>query len=633
MTDDTIIQVFYNGYLLEPNPNISYSMDLVYNNDIVSGYSYTVNLKGYCIADQGSVPSANNSVNELVKIKNIFSSNGGYLEVIATDIFGNISPILYATNALVQKISFPENNNSWSRYIEYNIELKCSHLFIGLKASENIANIIYGNENSTTTNNLSSPFSISMSDHKIENFTESFDLETGENQVARTSIFDNFNQITNSLGGEYFTIKYTVNATGKHEMKQLNFDKRTLPAWENAKRFVHSKLLQQMGSLFENFLNVNGKTTREFINSNIGPGTFGNFTTSDFFIYNEHFDFQVSESDGTFGVTYNAIIKRVCPINTSNTIGCRDNVLHTFNKQINYDFNANEETNTFNRDIEITINGTITGLVPGGILLSGSRLNINNVTSGSFLVYNTSIDQFGLGAGGGIDKNYSADLAMRDIFDYDNFDFYRDFKELVGVTPEALAVSPTATMRPSKVVVTRNPLNGTISYTATYNNKFNCDPNNFEIQLSTKEPNPVIAPFTIPNNNLSDNRDADGNVCLNSRGYDIIQLLGTQTPRTIDVTINGNVSLDFNRCCFGTSDNWNIFDYDFARLTDFAIPNGVNIPYISENYVLTKKSKSITYPKGSMNISLSYICADVCEIDDYFKDIPVNRQNNNIIAN
>jgi hypothetical protein len=181
-----------------------------------------------------------------------------------------------------------------------------------------------------------------------------------------------------------------------------------------------------------------------------------------------------------------------------------------------------------------------------------------------------------------------------------------------------LSVSPTSNLKPSNIVITRNFLQGVINYTATYNNTFNCDPNNLEIQLSVKEPTPLIAEFTIPNNNY---KDQAGNVCDNGKGYNVIQLLGTKTAKTIDVTINGNVSLDFNRCCLGTNNNWNLFDYDFVRLESFALPKGATIPDITDDYILTKKTKSITYPEGKLSISLSYICSTVCEIDDYFKEL------------
>jgi hypothetical protein len=105
-----------------------------------------------------------------------------------------------------------------------------------------------------------------------------------------------------------------------------------------------------------------------------------------------------------------------------------------------------------------------------------------------------------------------------------------------------------------------------------------------------------------------------------------MQLLGTYTPKTIDVSIKANVGSDFNKCCLGTSANWNLLDYNFIQLESFILPSGMNIPYVGENYALTKKTKSVSYPKGDMNFSLSYVCSDFCEIDDYFtsKNIPVN---------
>lgn len=629
------VAVYYNGQLLEPNPTFTYTLTPIYNNDIIISYEYNITLNGYCIRYNRVTPSEdedetstdanfNDAIYWARYIKNVFASNGAVFKIVLLDEDDNETPIFYATDTIVKSISFPENDNFWTSYINYTIELKSNHVFVGESLNNSENSILLGDEKFSLTDNLSSPFTADIRNHKIKSFSENFNLDPGDNISTRTTIFNNQNIATTALGGEFFNITYTVSAVGKHDVYDPGGGKNTLPAWEHAKRFAHTRLLQRMGGVFATFLSLNNNVPLNLIGTQNGPGVFSTIEQPQFNIYNEHFSFSVGEAEGSFEITYNAIIKRNCLLGLQGpvvTLGCSDQTIHTVNKQVNHSYGANEQINAFNREIQIDINGTIRGLVPGGIFRSQSRLKINDFPTGSFLVYNTTFDQFGNGALGGMDKNYYANLLMNQIFDYNKYDLTQQFKTLLGVTPENLSVSPTATLKPTKMVITRDYLNGTINYNATYDNKFNCDPNNFEIQLSIEEPNPVIAEFTVPNNNY--NSTVDNSICPEGKGYTVIQLLGTQTAKKIDVTINGNISLDFNRCCLGTTDNWNLFDYDYLRLQSFAIPSGVNIPELGPNYVLTRKTKTLSYPKGELSINLSYICADVCDFNTYFDDKPI----------
>ena len=647
--DNPIVDFYYNNELISPSPQMSYKMNLGYNNDIVSGYEYDISLRGVCVSPQGLSAHITRSMTEKQILQRIFSQNNGILKITA-----NTNPIFYATGVTVQKISFPSNDNYWSKYINYNIDLKANHLFVGENLLGLAAAIEKGEEDLFLTNNLHSPNMVDISRFKIKSFNENFNIDTSSNHFDRTTIYDDESNLTNSLGGEYCSISYSINAIGKHDIQYAANNPLTLPAWVHAKRFVHQRLLSKMGGIFGVFLNLDPQAIREFLHSPNGPGLFVDFQNKNYKIYNEHFSFDISESEGSFSATYNAIIKRPCaafqPPNLypplgpeeSYDTGCHDDVIHTVSKSVNKTYNASEDREVVNidldndnqtegivvnQDIEITVNGSIEGLVPGGILFSGSRIIINSLNkpgSTAFLTYNEDVDQLGQGFAGGYDKYNSASTAFNKIFDYEKYDLTRVFKNTLGIDAEALSVSPSATLKPSKMAVTRDFLKGTINYTAVYDNKYNCDPNNFEIQLNVDYPNPVIAEFSVPNNNL---KNSKGNVCPESRGYDYIQLLGTQTAKKIDVSINASVAQDYNKCCFGTTDNWNLLDYDFFTLQNFIIPSGMNIPYIGDDYVLVEKTKSVTYPRGNMSINLSYICADVCDIENYFtnKDINISR--------
>lgn len=649
MADDPIINMYYNGNLIRPTPNINYNTEIIYKNDVVAGYTYKITLVGNIIATDfvGGIAEG------ITYINNVFSSNGYTLETRAFYTKAFETPVFMANGILVRNIRFEETPNNWTQSAKYTIELESTNVLVGEDLQQYEISVKRGDLNPATISNLNSPYMADIGGYTIKDWTEQFDVQTSENQIQRTTVVEkrfDYNQPLEStpistvttLGGEYFTIAYTVKATGKQSVfVDPNGTKRMLPAWEHAKRFVHTKLLQQMGGLFNNFLNLNGQVDISDLGNNTlnQNGVFSNFKNlhangitafPSFGIYNEYVSFDVSESDGTFSATYNAIVKRHCPfddvggfINSDYTFACYDNVLHTVSKSVTKSFDANEQNTLANQNTAITINGTITGLVPGGIFSPGSRIHINNLTTGSFLCYNANSQYPQVGGAGGYDKSYYANFAFDNLFNYNAFDLIPKFKDLLGVTPFALNVSPTASLLPSNMNVTRDLINGTLNYTATYDTKYNCDPNNFEINVSTNEAVPVVAEFTVPNNNVV---DANGVLCDNGKGYNVMQLLGTFTPKTIDVSIKASVRSDFNKCCLGTDENWNLFDYNFVQLQSFVIPQGMNIPYIGENYALTKKTKTVSYPQGDMSFSLSYVCADFCEIKDYF----TSKQNINI---
>lgn len=687
---EPIVLVFYDNKLITPSPTLSYSTDFGYVGDLATGYQYSITLKGKCIAPSVSKYSnhqvsvddpkqLNSETATIAKdmLEKMFSHNNKTLKITS-----NGWAIFAATGVKVKKIDFPGNIKSWGAYIEYSITLECEHLFVGPEVQPNLAAIELGQENLIISRNLQSSLAQPIENHKIATFSENFSMDTSE-IINRNTIYNDDIELVNILGGDHIKITYTCSAEGKYDTV---LSSQTQPAFQHAKKFVHLKLLEQMGGLFAAFMNMDAVQFRENLHSENGPGAFLEFQTNQYKIFNESFSFEVSESNGTFSVTYNAILKRPCDANAptqkinlkyqeslqgnrydnppelynpteatepdfsypsiqgepifaavgsvnsdeiglvQGDTGCREDVMHTVQKTVNKTYNATEDRDiemldldrdgilegvVVNQDIEITINGSIEGLVYGGVGLSSAKLVINNLRQGttSFLTYNPSSNL------PGNDRYGAASQAFNAIFDYKKYDLNQNFKASLGITPSALAVSPTSTLAPSKMTVIRNHLEGKIDYSATYNNIYNCDPNNFDINLTVDYPVPVVAEFTVPNNNI---KNAENIVCRGNRGYKVIQLLGTQTPKRINVSITANVGQDWNKCCFGTTDNWNLLDYNFFTLQNFIIPKGMQIPYISEDYVLLEKTKSVTYPRGNMSISLSYLCSDVCEIDDYF---------------
>lgn len=602
-----IVSVYYNGNLVKPIVNINHSNNIVYNNDTTIGYSYNVTLRGVCTLPETENADYGDLASSIKYIKEVFSSNGAKLTVVH-----NNKLILFAVDSKIQSLSFEESGDNWSRTVPYTVVIEFNHLHMGddLANDPNYSLLIQGYDDPSLIDYMHTPFMVDVESHKIKSFDESFNMDISDENIHTLTLIKPLavhdyttipgisqNYITNT----FFNINYTLSAVGKHHVKYDNSEnKLTLPAWEHAKRWVHRRLAQQITGMFSTFMN--GSFYMQ--NPLGGEPSFG--------LFNENYVIDVSESDGKYSIQYSATVKQRCP-STEFTLGCSDNAIHEISKSISRQIVANEETNLENQEITITIDGSIRGLLPSKIGISPIFIDNpeDGFNRGSFLVRQNTI----------YDRNDYADQLLSSIFDPFWYDFTEPFKRALGITPDVFAVNQDVILRPSKMNLTRNFLEGTINYNAEYNNKYNCLESHYEVTLSVEMPVPVIAEFTIPNNNVEDTNDE---VCAS--GYSVIQKLGTQTAKKITVNINGNPGFDLGKCClgsynpiYGCQGNLDIYDLSYFSLGDFVIPSGVVIPIIGNDYVLTNKQKKTNFPKGDFNITLEYICADVCEVE-YFDD-------------
>jgi hypothetical protein len=446
-------------------------------------------------------------------------------------------------------------------------------------------------------------------------------------------------------------INYTLSAVGKHDITNIGGIKSTMPAWESAKRFVHTRLAIQLDRLInKTFLTSNDYQLLQDIHGHYSGNTL--IYDPDFNLFNEVINFNVSESDGSFDVEYSVMVKRKCTtFDDYITLGCSDNTLHTITKKVDRQFNATEEmTQVIGEGIDplgyteitISVEGEITGLVPGvGIASQGAILMDKLPTvggTGSFLT---------LGTDNKFSKLYYAEEVLGTIMTFgtkedEYFDFVPEFKEALGINSINLEVDVEGdqahlvkSLRPSNISITKNPIDGTISYSVSYNNKYNCDKtNHFAIDISIENPTPIIAEFVIPNNN---GKDGNGDIIRNEDntptcpGHTVIQQLGTQTAKKINVSIKGNTGLDFKNCCLGNgpngeqadpqdlitldNPNWDLLNLDYFNLDEFIMPPGLVIPEFGPNFILTQKQKKMSFPKGDFTITLGYTLATVCTVD------------------
>jgi hypothetical protein len=630
---DPIVTMSYNSQYLVPAPTFSYSTTLSYSNDIVVGCTYKITLNGYCIpkGDNDNPNSIDNVFDKMLTINNIFSSNGG-----ALSIYSDSKPLIHATDIKVLNVSFNESNNNWSKFVPYTVELESNHLHIGEDLSDDTENILKGYDDPELADDLHSPNIVDIEKSKIKSYSESFNINVDDNIFSQISLhIDNENLDINpaaislppssryptsrtlqqTIANNYYSISLTISAVGKHDISITDDQKRTLPAWEHAKRFVHKKLKNNLDKISSNFVgflpNATTNTTLDQLQapSNITSST---INSPAFALYDESINFQTSESDGSFEVTYSAIVKQRCLIPPNIPIPdawpCSDSAIHTVTKNVTKTFNANQPTNPNNHDISISINGEIRGLIPGyniGTAINYGSLNIDQTfTTGSFLLYQP------YSGTSRTDRYSNAEVLFNRIFDFNAWDLRPEIKGFLGITSQVLQVNPASKIIPSTMNLTRNYLDGTISYNAEYDNTFNCPTNNYSVDISVEEPVPVIAEFVIPNNNFN---------YVGPSGFPFIQNLGTQTAKKINININGNVGDDYNRCCLGQTNNpetENLLnpEYPYFSTGEFALPSGLILPIINNDYVLTSKTKKISYPDGKFTISLAYTCATTCNI-------------------
>lgn len=646
MINEDII-VTYQNNLITPAPTISYATNVDNSNDLVVGYNHTITLNGYCIAPPTSETSGAYALNDAAVLKNIFNSNGGTLRVVYRDKNNRTSVVFRAVDVKVISITLQESINNWSRHIPYTVELTCGHIHL----SDTNPSVEIGIEDFNLSQKFHSDDIVDITRHKLRSFNENVSFNMEDNIFEQVELNDYESTRKLFIDNNYYTINYNLSAVGKHDITNINGVKSTVPAWESAKRFVHTRLITQLNRLiFKVFLRTNDYQLLNNIHGNftgmplIKDDTYG--------LFNEVVNFNVSESDGSFDVQYSVMVKRKCSnIAGYITTGCSDNTLHTITKTVNKEYKATEEIAQIIGpgvdpvgyvEISIQVDGQIVGLVPGVGIASLGGVLIDQLPTlggtGSFLT---------MGGAAKRSKLFYAEELLSQIVTQGSkedefFDFVPEFKEALGINSITLEVDEPGneahlvkSLRASRISITKNPINGTISYSATYDNKYNCDKtNHFSIDISVENPTPIIAEFIVPNNN---GKDLLGNILRNPDGTPecpgntVIQQLGTRTAKKITVSIKGNTGLDFKNCCLGNdfaggqpdpndlitldNPNWNLLNLDYFNMDAFTIPAGLVIPEFGPNFILTQKQKRMSFPKGNFTITLGYTLATVCSVD------------------
>lgn len=552
--------VISDGNRIVPAPLISISTNFNYANDSLIGYDYNVTLTGFITTlDLTKTTPVSNTIESLAgridQISKILHFNGGTL--VATD--GSDAEIIKARGGILKSFNIDQSNNLWTETAPFTAEFTFNEIeYFGCDLNQNISceGLIYqgGSYNSAL---------IDMSKYKISNFTDGWSFEMNN---------DMMHSKYNGIHNDSIDIKYDISADGKLFFK----DDKVLPAWEQAKNFVQDRLYSSVTSLISNILNksntsndgcspsLNISTIHQTSTSNNG---IVNLLSADYNIFNEQIQCTTSESAGTFSASYSAKIKRIhtSTVSTPNSI-------HTFT--------VNKTTTTKpTSSINIVVNGNIEGLIPGGLINSPSAIELPQ--NGRLLLTKDNINT--------TTKYNSALEAYNKISSGD--DLVQDFKTLLNIDNSALGISTPGFPKSSNHSVNHSYGDGTISYTTTFNSNISCLDNTpiRSISITENDPIPRIAEFIVPGRS----------------GGPIIQRLGSDQPKTIDINMTGYSSGLIN-CCFNPSSILSGICISGIPL----LPNsGIPAANIS-GLILINDSYNTNILDGSFSIQRKYTCCN-----------------------
>lgn len=543
---------------LVPAPQIAINQELIYANDIIIGYTPLITINGYCTSldlrsvDNNTIYDFNDTVGAIQKFKNIISANGATL--LITDQQGQV--LLKATGGIIRNFSLQESDNRWVNYAPYSADIEFNELWLG-----NCDGIVEKSCGLIYDGLTESPQLLDMKKHRIKSFSDSFSVDLSED-----TMYNSYNLSSLNINNHHLAITYTISATGKH---YFSSDFKLMPAWEQAKRFVQFKLIEQIKNrLTQNFMqrsssgcSVLGDLSTLY--SAGAPAFIDGLTLANFGFYNETINCEASETDGTFSATYSAILKR-------KNSGTSSSVLHTFSKTVNTTDSAGKKT------VTISINGNVQGLIEGGLIKQANILELP--ANGQILSYNDSSTK----------SRYSEALSgFNDIATKE--DLKTNIKSFFGITNqnlgiESACISPSGLPKPASHSISHNYTEGSISYDTSYNTDVACGTNkNFtNISVGIEDSVDIVAEFIVPGR---------------AKGP-IIQKINAKTPKKITLNIDGTID---KKCCYELDSE----AYD-AICAGLPLPTGVPAAEIN-NMKLTQDQFIYNPIDGSYSISRAYI--------------------------
>jgi hypothetical protein len=500
---------------ITPAPVFSLSTELEYSNDTIIGYKYVITLNGQITAvdladgDSSGEFGIGSIIDHAYKIRKILSQNGNILTI--TDDYDTERPMLKAKGGILRSFDISDSPNNWTHYVNYNATIEFQSIdFIGASwkshTIEDCSDVFLSDYTHTKNN----PGILDVSKYKIKSFEDSWSFNFNDNETYDRSNINSFD-----IDNRGFTIEYSINATGKNAYvytDESTSNVKIVPGWEQAKNFVQYRLHNQINGLINNVLNDNKgepcSPTGSLSNLTepSGPGILNDFDSS-YTVFNETVNCDISEADGTYSVSYSAIVKK-----NSTNIFSTTNTKHRISKSIKTD------NNNGSKITNITVNGNIEGLIPGG-LIKGSQPVIRLPDKGSFFIHNGNINDI---------KNLSNDK-------YSNARLLLDTIIVSGAISLDLNFALKSALQisyddPISINLTHDHINGTINYNVEYSSNRECGQQQTTTTIQTDASVPVVARFDIPN----------------SGSGPFYQSLGTITAQKVTLTVQGSSNKQCN---------------------------------------------------------------------------------------
>lgn len=564
---------------LVPAPSVTISPEVYYANDSVIGYTYNFTLNGYANSLRKELNAdsvdygADKTVQHIGDIRTIFNTNGGNLYIKQND-----NNIIVAKGATIKNITFNTSSNRWVNYAPFSVELEFNEVdFIGCSNNPTIAcNSSFFNASSLSSN------LVDINTYKIKQFNDSWSF-TIDNEI-----YQSYNDIQNNI----FKVTYNLSATGKH----YYVNDTLVPAWQQAKNFVQDRLYKQVNALINGVLQIGSnnqdgcagtKTIQTLYDvDNSAPRSNGLFTggntlkdgsSANYDVYNETISCSTSEAEGTFSITYNAILKKNHP-----ALNPQENAaIHTFTKNVSNSFDAGKTTTT------ISVQGSIKGLVRGGFIYYSNEYKLPQ--NGSFV---TLVDS--------AETKYGNALAYYKAVVGTDTDLRPQFKGSLNITKKELLVSdsecpgeddPDEDVPTSSFSLDHNYHEGTIGYSSSYDSQTakNKKRGYTNISIVRTDPVEIIQEFVVPGRK-------DG---------PIIQKLGMKTSRTVSINIDG--ASEENKECITFCEDGG-FKVCEDTLPKFNIKDFDKLVAENDGWIKTREDYTSNKLDGSFSISLEYTC-------------------------
>ena len=596
------IKIYYGkldaDHRLVPAPDITISLEYNYSNDTIIGYTYIINLNGSATAldlrdvDDAEIPPSPNYnsgsiMDHIHKLRKILSQNGNILHIVDRDG----TSILKAKGGILRSLSFNESPNNWTHYATYSATIEFNSVDFTDKTED--CDSLFLDPNTYNTNGITD-----LTKFKIKSFNDSWSITFDENEAFSKIKNNDVNKNLN-INNHSFNIQYTISSVGKHFFNYTNEttgESKLLPAWEQAKNFVQSRLYDQVTSLINNVLknSYSSCSSADGLDDILEPGTSADGLLKDignskYKIFNEKITCEASESEGSFSATYNAIVKS----NNGNASWSSPETKHIVSKSISTDYSSGSPIKN------ISVKGTIEGLVEGGIIRSSNPIILPK--TGSILIYNdnSNINNKYTNAKLLLDKIYSELDYNNGIGENGKRDLKPIFKNILGITATALGINNSSIdttpdpPHPISFNLTHDYNNGTINYSIEYSGKRTCGKKFSEISIQITQPTKLSAMFNIPNSN----------------SCPVFQELGTYTAKKVSITAQG-IDLSEN----GQPTNVNIVNEIINDLNLGCYGNGYMPISLGSDGIITEKRYTRNPLDGTFTVNIGYICSNSCPI-------------------